>query len=213
MSDIATENDSSLICRLRKGPPKYPQPTKLELEAATALELQAAEIERLRSAASSTCEPLADYQPAVQVLRSAAEYVVSELLAFIDVGHPVADNWAKKYRGHFQYRPTDFPSLGNALDVLKISLAATAVEADAQPERREQLRGQVKRTDHGDCVVVLKLDGNVAIAQDSIHGICWSCPPQTGMQYKTSKAEAIAAATDWLIDEALKRESEYAESN
>lgn len=153
-------------------------------------------------------EQLTSEKAAVQLLRTTAEFVVSDLLAYIDIGHPEVDNWAKKYRGHFQYRATDFPTLGNAMDVLRVMLQATAPEEDqhSQPDRREQLRGRVKRMDHGDCVVILELESKVAIAQDSIHGICWSCPTETGLQYVKSKSEAIAAATEWLVDEAMKAE-------
>lgn len=78
--------------------------------------------------------------------------------------------------------------------------------ARQQPDRREELLSQVKRTDHGDCVVILELGWKLAIAQDSKYRSFWSCPPAAGLQYANSKSEAIAAATEWLVDQAMKDE-------
>jgi hypothetical protein len=77
------------------------------------------------------------------------------------------------------------------------------------PDRREELRGQIKRTEHGDYVDVVLDDQSVRVGK-SRSGLLnvWVLIPggQSFLEinHANAKEDALRAAEDWLIDQALK---------
>lgn len=75
--------------------------------------------------------------------------------------------------------------------------------AQPKPDRRMQLRKQVKRTDHGDKIVILELSELRVIMQGTSTGWWWNSPSLKSECLEKSLDEAIAGATDWLVDQAM----------
>ena len=83
----------------------------------------------------------------------------------------------------------------------------------AQPQdRREALRSQIERTEHGPNLVVVQLGELAAIVSRDAVRWWWQVPREYSSGNSMSQKDAIKAAEEWLIDEAMKRESEHAES-
>lgn len=81
---------------------------------------------------------------------------------------------------------------------------AAHIWPNAQPTRREQLRKQVKRTDHGDKIVILELSELRVIMQGTSTGWWWNSPSLKSECLEKSLDEAIAGATEWLVNKAMK---------
>lgn len=114
----------------------------------------------------------------------------------------------------FKFAPNHVPGEWDACDdEWKVAMMKLGFHiwpnAQPQPDRREQLRQQVKRTDHGDNLVVLRLNGRHCVANGAALWDWFSVDTTAGKGtgYR-SKGATIAAATEWLVDEALKTEGE-----